>query len=224
MKPPRFGTFSIVAFERETATWGVAVQSKFISVGSVVPFAEAGAGAIATQAMCNVAYGPDGLALLRQGISAAEVVKRLTGADAGKGRTAARGRRREGRFGVVHRGEMHGVGRPRDRGRVRLPRQHPVRAGGRARDGPHLRVDRRGHLGPAPGRALGRSARRGRPAGNAGRRAVRGPKGRGVRQRKRPLGRPARRRAPVADRGAPSDLQDLRHDDAQPRGPGRASS
>jgi len=84
MKTPRFGTFSIVAFERETATWGVAVQSKFIAVGSVVPFAEAGAGAIATQALCNVAYGPDGLALLRQGLSATEVVKRLTGADAGR--------------------------------------------------------------------------------------------------------------------------------------------
>ena len=84
MVAPRFGTFSIVAFERETATWGVAVQSKFISVGSVVPFAEAGAGAIATQALANVAYGPDGLALLRKGLSASEVVRRLTEADSGR--------------------------------------------------------------------------------------------------------------------------------------------
>ena len=84
MPPPRFGTFSIVAFDPETATWGVAVQSKFISVGSVVPFAEAGVGAIATQALANVAYGPEGLALLRQGIGAEEVVRRLTEADTGR--------------------------------------------------------------------------------------------------------------------------------------------
>jgi len=84
MTNPRFGTFSIVAFERETSTWGVAVQSRFISVGAVVPFAEAGAGAIATQALANTAYGPNGLALLRQGVSASEVVRRLTEADPGR--------------------------------------------------------------------------------------------------------------------------------------------
>jgi uncharacterized Ntn-hydrolase superfamily protein len=84
MTPPRFGTFSIVAFERETATWGIAVQSKFIAVGAVVPFAEAGAGAIATQALANTTYGPNGLALLRQGVSAPEVVRRLTEADSGR--------------------------------------------------------------------------------------------------------------------------------------------
>jgi len=81
---PRFGTFSIVACERETGTWGVAVQSRFISVGAVVPFAEAGSGAIATQALANVAYGPEGLALLRKGKSATEVVHRLTEADPGR--------------------------------------------------------------------------------------------------------------------------------------------
>ncbi|MGA7477130.1 MAG: DUF1028 domain-containing protein [Thermoplasmata archaeon] len=84
MALPRFGTFSIVAYDRETATWGVAVQSKFISVGSVVPFGEAGVGAIATQALANVAYGPEGLALLRQELAAPEVVRRLTEADAGR--------------------------------------------------------------------------------------------------------------------------------------------
>jgi uncharacterized Ntn-hydrolase superfamily protein len=84
MGPPRFGTFSIVAYERETATWGVAVQSRFISVGAVVPWAEAGAGAIATQALANVRYGPDGLALLRKGGPAAEVVRKLTQADPGR--------------------------------------------------------------------------------------------------------------------------------------------
>jgi uncharacterized Ntn-hydrolase superfamily protein len=84
MVRPRFGTFSIVAHEPGTGSWGVAVQSKFISVGSVVPWAEVGAGAVATQAAANVAYGLEGLKLLRGGSSAAEVVRRLTDADAGR--------------------------------------------------------------------------------------------------------------------------------------------
>jgi uncharacterized Ntn-hydrolase superfamily protein len=84
MAPPRFGTFSIVAHDPGTASWGVAVQSRFISVGSVVPWAEVGVGAIATQAAANVAYGPEGLRLLRGGASATEVVRTLTGADPGR--------------------------------------------------------------------------------------------------------------------------------------------
>ncbi len=70
-----------MACDHDAGTWGVAVQSKFIAVGAVVPFAEAGAGAIATQAAANVAYGPDGLNLLRQGKSAKAVVDELTRAD-----------------------------------------------------------------------------------------------------------------------------------------------
>jgi uncharacterized Ntn-hydrolase superfamily protein len=94
--PPKFGTFSIVAHDPDTASWGVAVQSKFISVGSVVPWAEVGVGAIATQAAANVAYGIDGLKLLRGGASAADVVRSLTSADPG---------RDERQLGVVdHRG------------------------------------------------------------------------------------------------------------------------
>ncbi len=81
MRPVRFGTFSIVARDGESGTWGVAVQSKFISVGSVVPWARANAGALATQALANVRYGPDGIALLEKGASAEEVVRRLTEAD-----------------------------------------------------------------------------------------------------------------------------------------------
>ncbi|MGI0054339.1 MAG: DUF1028 domain-containing protein [Thermoplasmata archaeon] len=81
MSAPRFGTFSIVAHDADRGEWGVAVQSKFISVGSIVPWAEANVGAIATQAFSNVRYGPEGLELLRKGLSAPEVVKRLTVAD-----------------------------------------------------------------------------------------------------------------------------------------------
>jgi uncharacterized Ntn-hydrolase superfamily protein len=77
-------TYSIVACDLEAAQWGVAVQSKFLAVGSVVPWAEPGVGAVATQAYANPRYGPDGLALLREGLSADEVVQRLTDADDGR--------------------------------------------------------------------------------------------------------------------------------------------
>jgi uncharacterized Ntn-hydrolase superfamily protein len=74
-------TFSIVAFEPQERAWGVAVASRFLAVGALVPWGRAGAGALATQADANLAYGPDGLALLARGAGAAEVVQRLTGAD-----------------------------------------------------------------------------------------------------------------------------------------------
>ncbi len=80
-RQPRPSTFSIVARDPEQDAVGVAVQSKFISVGSVVPFVSADAGAIATQSFANVSYGPDGLGLLRKGTPADEVVMELTGAD-----------------------------------------------------------------------------------------------------------------------------------------------
>ncbi len=77
-------TYSIVACDLDQGEWGVAVQSKFLAVGSVVPWAEPEVGAVATQAYANPRYGPDGLALLRQGLAAEEVVKRLTDADDGR--------------------------------------------------------------------------------------------------------------------------------------------
>ena len=77
-------TYSLVACDLERGQWGVATQSKFLAVGSVVPWAEPQAGAVATQSYANPRYGPDGLALLRQGLSAEDVVKRLTEADDGR--------------------------------------------------------------------------------------------------------------------------------------------
>ncbi|MEX1170137.1 MAG: DUF1028 domain-containing protein [Chloroflexota bacterium] len=74
-------TFSIVALDRATGDLGVAVQSKFLAVGAVVPWARAGVGAIATQAFANVAYGPDGLALLGEPLPADQVLARLVAAD-----------------------------------------------------------------------------------------------------------------------------------------------
>jgi uncharacterized Ntn-hydrolase superfamily protein len=82
--PPLVATYSLVASDLEAGQWGVATQSKFLAVGSVVPWAEPGAGAVATQAYANPRYGPDGLALLREGLSADEVVERLVAADEGR--------------------------------------------------------------------------------------------------------------------------------------------
>src|SRR6478735_736578 len=77
-------TYSIVACDLPAGQWGVAVQSKFLAVGSVVPWAEPQVGAIATQSYANPRYGPEGLALLRGGRSAEETVDALTAADEGR--------------------------------------------------------------------------------------------------------------------------------------------
>ena len=77
-------TYSICACDLDAGQWGVATQSKFLAVGSVVPWAEPHIGAIATQSYANPRYGPDGLALLREGLPADEVVERLTHADDGR--------------------------------------------------------------------------------------------------------------------------------------------
>jgi len=74
-------TYSICGCDLSAGQWGVATQSKFLAVGSVVPWAAPHVGAIATQSYANPRYGPEGLELLREGLSAAEVVERLTAAD-----------------------------------------------------------------------------------------------------------------------------------------------
>ena len=74
-------TYSIVALDPATGDLGVAVQSKFLAVGAVVPWARAGVGAVATQAFANVAFGPDGLALLAEGLPAEEALRRLVSVD-----------------------------------------------------------------------------------------------------------------------------------------------
>jgi uncharacterized Ntn-hydrolase superfamily protein len=81
MAKPIVATYSLCACDLDAGQWGVVTQSKFLAVGSIVPWAEPGAGAIATQSFANWRYGPDGLALLRDGLSATEVMERLTSAD-----------------------------------------------------------------------------------------------------------------------------------------------
>ncbi len=80
----RLSTFSIVAYDPQEEEWGVAVQSKFLAAAAVVSWAQAKAGAVATQAWANASYGPQGLRLFEQGLSAEEVVKRLIQADEGR--------------------------------------------------------------------------------------------------------------------------------------------
>jgi uncharacterized Ntn-hydrolase superfamily protein len=77
-------TFSLVACDLERREWGVAVASKFLAVGAVVPFAAAESGALATQALANVRFGPDGLHLLTEGSSAEGTLGHLVGADEGR--------------------------------------------------------------------------------------------------------------------------------------------
>lgn len=79
-------TFSIVGYDPVNQDWGVAVASKYFSVGAVVPWAEAGTGAVATQANVNVGYGPRGLELLRQGLEAKDVLAKLLAEDAFEGK------------------------------------------------------------------------------------------------------------------------------------------
>lgn len=74
-------TYSIVALDSATGALGVAVQSKFLAVGAVVPWARSGIGAIATQSFANVAYGPRGLEDLAAGRTATETLRRLTATD-----------------------------------------------------------------------------------------------------------------------------------------------
>jgi uncharacterized Ntn-hydrolase superfamily protein len=83
---PHLSTFSIVGYDPQAQEWGVAVQSKFLCVGAVVPWAKAGAGAVATQSYSNTSFGPGGLALMAQGFSAQEALDRLVAEDEGRAR------------------------------------------------------------------------------------------------------------------------------------------
>jgi len=83
-RQPYVATFSIVAFEPRSESWGVAVQSRFLAAGAVVPWSRAGVGAVATQAFANPRFGPLGLSLLAQGLAADEVVASLIAGDGGR--------------------------------------------------------------------------------------------------------------------------------------------
>jgi uncharacterized Ntn-hydrolase superfamily protein len=86
LQPPPVSTFSIVAIDPANGDMGVAVASRYFSVGAVVPWALAGVGAVATQANVNVGYGPKGIDLLREGLSAKQVLDRLLAEDTFEGK------------------------------------------------------------------------------------------------------------------------------------------
>jgi len=77
-------TWSIIARDKNTGQFGIAVATRFFAVGALVPHLKSGVGAIATQALVNLFYGTDGLRLLEQGASAEEVVATVTAADSGR--------------------------------------------------------------------------------------------------------------------------------------------
>src|SRR5712691_1210579 len=81
LKLPTVSTFSIVAIDPANGDLGIAVASRYFSVGSVVPWAMAGVGAVATQANVNVGYGPQAIDLLRQGLTAQQVLAKLLAGD-----------------------------------------------------------------------------------------------------------------------------------------------
>ena len=135
-------TFSIVARSADGESWGVAVASKFLAVGSVVPAAVAGVGAIATQADANVAWKGLALAHLDEGATAGVALQRLLEEDDGRDHRQVGIVDARRRGGHPHRHRVPRLGRWRHRRRLRDPGQHPDRRGRRARDA--------GGLGPRP--------------------------------------------------------------------------
>ena len=203
----RVATYSICACDLEAGQWGVATQSKFLAVGSVVPWAEPHVGAVATQAYANPGYGPRGLALLRDGLSAEEAVERLTSADEGRAHRQLGIVDAEGRAATYTGDGVPRLGRRARRCRLRRAGEHP-RVG---RDGRRAGRDVRGVRREAARRAAGRFPRRGGGGGRRQPRApVRGPPRRRARRRVRePLGRPRRppgRRPPRPARRAEAHL------------------
>ena len=219
MARPVVATYSIAACDLDAGQWGVATQSKFLGVGSVVPWAEPGIGAIATQAYANPRYGPEGLVLLREGKSAEQVIELLTAADEGRdhrqlGVVDGEGRGASytgsecldwagGRTGPCYAAQGNIL--------VSAATVDAIAETFEAGDRPVRRAAAR-----LPRRCPGGRGRQPRPAvgGDPGRRA-----GRRLRRPFRQHRRPARRRAPEAARGAPPHLRhapgDLREDPAE---------
>ena len=212
-------TFSIVAADPEAGDWGVAVASRFPCVGAVVPWARAGVGAVATQSWANTAFGPDGLALMHEGVPAEETLGRLVEADEGREDRQVGLVDAAGRAATFTGLDVHGLGRRRDRPRVRRSGQHPRGRGGGRRHVADVRGGRRRSVRPAAGGAArGRRGGRG-PARPPVRGAPRRPGGWRLRGSQRPVHRPARGRSSRRAGGAGPPLRRLGHHDADPQRP-----
>jgi uncharacterized Ntn-hydrolase superfamily protein len=92
-------TWSIIARDPASGAFGVAIATRFFAVGALCPHAQSGVGALSTQALINPYYGRQALDLLRQGVAAAEVVRRLTAPDEGREQRQLHVIDREGRIG-----------------------------------------------------------------------------------------------------------------------------
>ena len=131
-------TFSIVARDPQSGELGIAVQSKFLAVGAVVPWARAGVGAIATQSWANTSYGSQGLALLAEGLSAAETLTQLTSNDDGRASRQVGIVAVTGRACDLHRRPVLFVGRWAGWRTLCLPGQYSCGAGDSAGNGTYL--------------------------------------------------------------------------------------
>ena len=198
------GTFSIVAADLQAGEVGCAVQSKYFSVGSVVPWARAGVGAVATQAAGVAVYGERALAELAAGADARRRARTRARGRSRTGDAPARDRDRRRAGGGVHRRVVPRLGRAQDRRRLRGAGEHPRRRGRRRRDGARVRGDPRPARRPARRRTRSGAGGRWRQARTAvrcgRRRACR--RARRVARGDRPHLRPAGRGSLRADRGA----------------------
>ena len=183
---PVVATYSLVACDLEAGQWGVAVQSRFLAVGSVVPWAEPHVGAIATQSYANPRYGPDGLALLKEGRTAAEVVEALTSADEGRAERQVGVVDAAGRAATFTGEECHDWAGGRTG--AGYAAQGNILVSQETVDALAVTFERNGHLSLAaadrvPGRGAGRRRGPSRPAVRIA------PPGRAGRRLRRPLGR-----------------------------------
>ena len=135
---PLVHTYSIVARDPATGEMGVAVQSHWFSVGSIVTWAEAGVGAVATQSFVDPGYGPRGLALIRGGVSAPDALDQLVKADAQRAGRQVAMIDSAGRVSAYTGGSAIAGGRPAHRRGLFRPGQHDGQRSHLARDEPRV--------------------------------------------------------------------------------------
>ena len=204
-------TFSIVAADPEAGEVGCAVQSKYFAVGTVVPWARAGVGAVATQAAGVAVYGPRALAELEGGAAPADALARVLAGDDQRETRQLGAVTAAGESGAYTGAECLDLGGPPHRAGLRRTGEHPRLGGRRRRDGVRVRrLGRDAARAPAHRRARGRpgAGRRCTGAAVRGRRGGAGRGGGGAARGHRPRGRPARGRPPRADPRAPAPLRD----------------
>ena len=220
---PAAVTFSIVGCDIPAEAWGVAVAAHSLAIGAVVPWTSVGVGAVATQALTNVTYGPHGLVADRLRLERARVARSADRGRPRQGRAAGRHRRRPRALGEPHGPVLPALGRRSFGSRLRGAGRSAGRAGRDRRDGPELRGER-GAARPSPARRAARGRPRGRrsprpPVGGAARRHAR----RGLRRLGERAARPAHRRPPAPDRRAGAAARPVRGAHRARRRPRRGS-